>query len=69
MMGYMSTVSETLVLEGPIDQDRITTVARDCILAFVECQVRDRNFKSNLAYMHFTEAMLLKNYVSLATKI
>ena len=39
-MGYMSTVHETLVLDGPIDQDRITTVARDCILAFVECQVR-----------------------------
>jgi hypothetical protein len=39
-MGYMSTGHETLILDGPVDQDRITTVARDCILAFVECQVQ-----------------------------
>ena len=47
-MGYMSTGQETMVLGGPmtngggqipVDQDRVTTVARDCLLAYVECQV------------------------------
>ena len=39
-MGYVSTGQETLELNGPVDQDRATIVARDCILAYVECQVR-----------------------------
>ena len=45
-MGYVSTGQETMVLGGPsgpqqaaVDQDRVTTVARDCLLAYVECQV------------------------------
>jgi len=47
-MGYMSTGQETMVLGGPmtngggqipVDQDRVTTVARDCLLAYVECQI------------------------------
>ena len=38
-MGYISTGQETLELDGVVDQDRVTTVARDCVLAYVECQV------------------------------
>ena len=38
-MGYRSTGEETLVLEGQVDTDKVSTVARDCALANVECQV------------------------------
>ena len=39
-MGYRPTPAESLVLEGDTDdQDRATIVARDCILACVECQI------------------------------
>ena len=38
-MGYGPTPAESLVLDGPVDQDRATVVARDCILACVECQI------------------------------
>ena len=46
---YVSTGQETMAMNGglsgsgvggaPIDQDKVTTVARDCLLAYVECQV------------------------------
>ncbi len=39
-MGYRSTGRDSLMLDGQVDHDKITTVARDCILAYVECQVR-----------------------------
>ena len=32
-------VSGSGVGGAPIDQDKVTTVARDCLLAYVECQV------------------------------
>ena len=38
-MGYGPTPAESLVLDGPVDQDKATVVARDCILACVECQI------------------------------
>ena len=38
-MGYVSTGQETLELSGAVDQDRATVVARDCLLAYMECQV------------------------------
>jgi hypothetical protein len=38
-MGYVSSGQETLELNGPVDQDQATVVARDCILAYVECQI------------------------------
>jgi len=48
-MGYVSTGQETMAMNGglsgsgvggaPIDQDKVTTVARDCLLAYVECQI------------------------------
>ena len=38
-MGYVSTGQEILELNGVVDQDRVTIVARDCVLAYVECQV------------------------------
>lgn len=38
-MGYRPTPSESLVLDGAVDQDKATIVARDCILACVECQI------------------------------
>ena len=44
-MGYVSTGQETLELNGAVDQDKATIVARDCILAYVECQV---SYKFNL---------------------
>lgn len=38
-MGYKHAGREVLVLEGPIDPDKVTNVSRDAIVAFVECQV------------------------------
>ena len=53
---YVSTGQETMAMNGglsgsgvggaPIDQDKVTTVARDCLLAYVECQVGLRFFSS-----------------------
>ena len=38
-MGYKAE-DDVLVLKGPPQNDKLLTVARDCILANVECQVR-----------------------------
>jgi hypothetical protein len=39
-MGYRPTSDDVDVLGiDVVDQDRATTVARDCILAYVECQI------------------------------
>ncbi|XP_015179595.1 PREDICTED: uncharacterized protein LOC107068067 isoform X1 [Polistes dominula] len=38
-MGYKHAAREVLVLEGPIDPDKVTNVSRDAIVAFVECQI------------------------------
>ena len=38
-MGYRPSGHDSLILEGAVDQDKATTVARDCILAHVECQI------------------------------
>ena len=40
LMGYVSSGQQSLVLEGSVELDKVTVVARDCLLAFVECQVR-----------------------------
>lgn len=39
LMGYRATGQKSLSLEGPVEQDAVTKVARDCILAYMECQV------------------------------
>jgi hypothetical protein len=38
-MGYVSSGQQSLLLDGPVDLDKVTVVARDCVLAYVECQV------------------------------
>lgn len=38
-MGYCLSDPDCLILDGAIDQDMVTTVARDCLLALVECKV------------------------------
>ncbi len=40
-MGYLAGGQQVLALEPgqQVDQDRVVTVARDCILAYVECQI------------------------------
>lgn len=37
-MGY-NTTRDIMILQEPIDPDKITHVARDCFIAQVECQV------------------------------
>jgi spermatogenesis-associated protein 2 len=39
-MGYKHTGQTVMVLDGPIDPDRVSSVSRDSLMAFVECQVR-----------------------------
>ena len=46
-MGYRASGVDSLVLDGPVDQDKLTTVARDCILASVECRVRREEKKTS----------------------
>nr|CAD7454700.1 unnamed protein product [Timema tahoe] len=38
-MGYKLTSQMTMMLEGPIDPDRVSNVSRDSLVAFVECQM------------------------------
>ena len=38
-MGYKHTGLGVLTLEGPIDPDKVSSVSRDAIVAFVECQI------------------------------
>ncbi|KAG7210768.1 hypothetical protein KM043_012262 [Ampulex compressa] len=38
-MGYKHTGLGVLALEGPIDPDKVSSVSRDAIVAFVECQI------------------------------
>ncbi|XP_069682149.1 protein tamozhennic isoform X1 [Periplaneta americana] len=38
-MGYKHTGQTTMVLDGPIDPDRVSNVSRDSLMAFVECQL------------------------------
>lgn len=39
LMGYRHASLGELILEGPIDPDKVSNVSRDAIVAFVECQV------------------------------
>ncbi|XP_015610498.1 protein tamozhennic [Cephus cinctus] len=39
LMGYKHTGLGVLALEGPIDPDKVSSVSRDAIVAFVECQI------------------------------
>jgi spermatogenesis-associated protein 2 len=38
-MGYKHAGKTLMVLDGPIDPDRVSSVSRDSLMAFVECQV------------------------------
>lgn len=38
-MGYKHTGRTTMVLDGPVDPDRVSCVSRDSLVALVECQV------------------------------
>lgn len=38
-MGYKHAGKTVMVLDGPIDPDRVSNVSRDSLMAFVECQV------------------------------
>ncbi|KAL5288877.1 SPATA2 family protein [Megaselia abdita] len=38
-MGYKKTANEVLVLEEPICSDQVANVSRDCMTAYVECQI------------------------------
>ncbi|CAK9833564.1 Protein tamozhennic [Anthophora retusa] len=38
-MGYKHTGLGVLTLEGPIDPDKVSSISRDAIVAFVECQI------------------------------
>ncbi|XP_044746002.1 protein tamozhennic [Coccinella septempunctata] len=38
-MGYKPVALSTLILDGPIGPDRVITVSKDCLIAYVECQI------------------------------
>jgi len=39
MMGYRPINSSIMILEGPVDPDRVANVSKDSIMALVECQI------------------------------
>ncbi|EZA61545.1 hypothetical protein DMN91_003443 [Ooceraea biroi] len=45
-MGYKHTSLGVLTLEGPIDPDKVSSVSRDAIVAFVECQILKQIWES-----------------------
>ncbi|XP_043258309.1 uncharacterized protein LOC122400749 [Colletes gigas] len=45
-MGYKHTGLGILTLEGPIDPDKVSSVSRDAIVAFVECQILKQIWES-----------------------
>ncbi|XP_045461626.1 protein tamozhennic isoform X2 [Harmonia axyridis] len=38
-MGYKSKALSTLILDEPLNLDRIISVSKDCLIAYVECQI------------------------------
>lgn len=38
-LGYRNIGNGLLVLDGPICVDRVAAVSKDCLVAYVECQV------------------------------
>ncbi|XP_015520266.1 uncharacterized protein LOC107224641 [Neodiprion lecontei] len=46
LMGYRHTALGELILEGPIDPDKVSNVSRDAIVAFVECQILKQIWES-----------------------
>lgn len=53
LMGYQPRPGGSLTLGDHIDQDQVTTVARDCILAAGECAVSDRLDQHIQLYLTF----------------
>lgn len=42
VMGYKHEGDSVLVLDGPVCPDRVASVSKDALVAYVECQVRKR---------------------------
>lgn len=38
-LGYTNIGNGLLVLDGPVSVDRVMDVSKDCLVAYVECQV------------------------------
>lgn len=49
-MGYKRTGQSSLVLDGPVDPDRVSIVSQDSLIALVECQV---SFLNRLKFFYF----------------
>lgn len=41
-MGYKKNANEVLILDEPICQDQVANVSRDCMIAYVECNIMKR---------------------------
>lgn len=53
-MGYKHTGSSVMVLDGPIDPDRVSNVSRDSLVAFVECQLLKHIWEEVSSRFHCT---------------
>lgn len=38
-IGYKSIGENTLLLDGPIEPDKVISISKDCLIAYVECQI------------------------------
>ncbi|XP_031787325.1 uncharacterized protein LOC100123988 isoform X2 [Nasonia vitripennis] len=63
-MGYSMCKSKVLTLDGPIDPDKVSSVSRDAIVAFVECKILKRIWEevSNNFNISWLEVLEFRKY-------
>ncbi|KAJ8967321.1 hypothetical protein NQ317_003403 [Molorchus minor] len=64
VMGYKHYGNGVLVLDGPICPDRVAAVSKDCLIAYVECQVETCVDKGDgdLQFMVESERLIRDNF-------
>lgn len=60
-MGYKHAGQTVMVLDGPIDPDRVSNVSRDSLMAFVECQVSKQLFHYMFIFQYSLVIILLSS--------
>lgn len=59
-MGYRHTENATMTLQGVLDPDTITSVSKDAIMAYVECQIMKHIWEALSCHFHITWLEILE---------
>ncbi|ERL90956.1 hypothetical protein D910_08298 [Dendroctonus ponderosae] len=62
-MGYKNIGNGVLVLDGPVCPDRVSNMSRDCLVAYVECQILKHIWEEVSAVFHVSWLDILENRV------